>query len=390
MSSFPSHIKAQTTPKPVAAEAPAAKRLPGPPPGTVSTKYCTSHEVPRGLDWVTSGVWRGEEIIFADALSQSLKTFKPGQKRILQVQVSISGDLSEIRRIPDGSGDYLVEDEAGRDGDRLIRVDSQMNPISTLAIQGRELGNGAVLDVIYDWQPVAVDGVLGVLAFGDFRHKTGWSSGLLFFDERGEAQVFREWQTSLDFVFQNTQESGYIAVVGRNGFMLVWEPEPYLLRIELASESFRRETQRLNVPADLRSRTIVRNHPDWKLTVRPAEQMMLHFELVGNHSGTASIFALDSKLFLLSRVINEIGVQWHVSMLNTIDGTEVARMALPVSEKTHHLTIAINDRSVAFLEKGAVENMAAEGWVAPYLPIRNLLILPRTWIGRRDLPSTCR
>ena len=355
---------------------------------------CRKYQVPSsGLDWPTSGVWNQGRLILADALARSLVLFHPEEQqfethRSLKNGLAETNEaLSEIRSIPDGSGDYLVEDEAGSDGDHLVRVDSDLNPISRLDIQGRDLGNGATLDVIYDWQPTSIGGTLGVLAFGDFQQGRDWKSGLVFFDERNNARILEEWPTNLDFVFQNTQETGYIAVVGHQGFMLVWEPEPYLLQVDLASDGLRqKEPQKLDVPNDLRSRAVPSSHPDKKFTTRPAEDLMLHYQAVESTPGASSIFSLGSQLFLVSREsISKSGVNWTLSELSVADGSEVGRAPLPVSNQARHLTISVSADSVAFLEKGKAENIAAEGWVAPYLPLQSLKVIPASWIkGLKD------
>ena len=349
-------------------------------------EQCRSYQVPSsGLDWPTSGVWSQGRLILADALARSLVIFNPEEQqfethRSLKNGLSETNEaLSEIRSIPDGSGDYLVEDEAGPEGDHLVRVDSELNPTdSRLDIEGRNLGNGTILDVIYDWQPTSIEGVLGVLAFADFQRGDDWKSGLVFFDEQNNASILREWSIHEDFVFQNTQETGYISVVGQQGFMLVWESEPYLLQVDLTSDGLReKEPQKLNVPSDLRSRAPLKAHRDWKFMTRPAEQMMLHYQIAESTPGTSSIFSLGSQLFLISREsISRNGVNWTLSELSIADGSELGRAPLPVSKQTRHLTVSVGDDAVAFLQKGKAENIAAEGWVAPYLPIQGLKVIP--------------
>ncbi len=360
-----------------------------------STVQCRSYQVPSsGLDWPTSGVWRGGEIIFADSLARALVIFNPDEQQF-ETYKSPKGGLSEtteavseIRSIPDASGHYLAEDEAGSEGDQLIRIDSNLNPTSTrLEIQGRDLGNGATLDVIYDWQPASIDGTLGILTFGDFQRGHDWKSGLVFFDEQDNVRIFHEWPTNLDFVLQSTQANGYIAVVGHQGFMLVWESEPYLLQVDLTPDGLhQKEPQKLDVPSDLRSRAVLKTHRDWKFMTRGAEQLMLHYQMAESTPGASSIFSLGSQLFLISREsIDNDGVNWTVSELSVTDGSEIGRAQLPVSKETCHLTVSVGDDAVAFLEKGAAESIAAQGWVAPYLPIQSLKVIPASWIkGLKD------
>ena len=357
---------------------------------------CRKYKAPNSLEWPTSGVWSDGQLILADALARALVIFDP-EKQQVGAKKGFNNDLnetneslSEIRRIPDASGNYLVEDEAGTDGDHLIRLDRDLVPISTLNIQGRPLEDRAILDVIYDWQPTWIDGILGVLAFGDLQYGNSWSSSLVFFNEQGASRILKEWPISLDFVFQNTQETGYLAVIGNRGFMLVWEPEPYLLHVDLSADSQLKEPQRLELPDDLKSRAAVTHHRDWNFMIRPGEQMMLHYQVVESTPGASSIFSLDSQLFLVSREsVDQEGVKWIVSELNPDDGSELSRNRLPVSKATHHITVSIGDDAIALLEKGAAENIAAEGWVAPYLPIEDLYVVPRSWFEQGIPWSVC-
>ena len=351
---------------------------------------CYSVKAPPQLEWPTSGVWRGEELIFADSLSRSLIALEPQPRRSSAQAVRIPSTataLSGIRKIPRPSDEYLVEDEGGQSGDRLVRLDNQLNPVSTLQIDGRKLENGWSLDVIYDWQPVLSEGVVGALAFADIKrldHQTEkWKSALIFFDERQRSRIFREWPTDLDFVGQNTRENGYIAVVGKKGYMLVWEAEPYLLKVDLTPSGLASEPVKIDIPEDLRRRPVLAEHPDWKFTLRGAEQLALHLETVESTPGVASILSVNSKLFLISKSIERGEVEWFLSELDTTDGFELSRTQLPVSGDARHLTLAVGESWIALLAKGSVENLGSKGWSAPFLPLQEITILPASWLSQR-------
>lgn len=99
-----------------------------------------------------------------------------------------------------------------------------------LEIQGRDdLRNGATLDVIYDRQPTSIGGVVGVLAFGDLQQGDGWSSSLTALCFRSTRQFSCPQRVAghSRFCFQNTQETGYIAVVGQQGSC--WFGSPSLM-----------------------------------------------------------------------------------------------------------------------------------------------------------------
>ena len=354
---------------------------------------CFSLQAPKKLDWPTSGVWHGDQLIFADSLNRSLVTLQTRTQntslRALPSSLNKAGAISEIRKIPGSHRGYLVEDEAESQGDRLIQLDAELNPVSTLQVQGRDFGNGWELDVIYDWQPTVVNNSLGILAFADLKNNENevetWKSGLVFFDKHQRNRIFQQWPTNLDFVGQSTRENGYIATTDHNGFMLVWDAEPYLLKVDLSLDSISKKPTRIEIPEDLRQRPVLAQHPDWKFTSRGAEQLALHLKTVEDHSGAASLLTLNSKLLLLSRDVDAEGVGWNLSELDGADGSEITRVPLPVPKGTRHLTVAADETYAAFLTKGGVENLSAGGWSAPFLPIREISVFPASWIS--DLRS---
>lgn len=359
---------------------------------------CYSMQAPPLLDWPTSAIWRNDQIVFADVLEKALLSIEPKTNTFIGIQREFHGpasvgqsqpqDLSHIREIPGGGG-YLVEDEgdSNGDGDRLLRLDSDMTVVGALQVDGRPLSDGWELDVLYDWQPAVVANTLGVLAFADIKRGDGdneWDSALVYFDETGTSSIFDRFDVQSDVSYQSTQEEDYIAVTGETGFMLVYEAEPYLLQVDLTSGE-QASSQLVEIPADFRSRPVVQQTSIWLAADRGPEKLSAHLEVVEQSSGAAGLFARGDKLFLIGREAEKLGTTWTLVELDT-DGSELARSPIPVSEDTRHLTLAVGSgSSVGFLEKGGVERIGPGRWNAPYLEMKEIVVVPADWID--DLNS---
>lgn len=368
---------AETTPHP-SIEVPA--------PGDHGTTPVLSiMQAPESMHWPTSGVFRGDQMLFADVLKQRVIAVDPahddGIVGIVDLDApsddQLPADLSEIRAMPDGSG-YLIEDEGHRSGgDRLIRVnnDFEVLPALTLKVDGRELVDGWLADVVYDWQPTMIDGVLGILAFADLKRQLGggeeWTSALIFFDENDRSLLFDRFDINSDTSFQHTQGRGYLATTGQFGHMLVYRsPDPYLLRVDLAAGG---DSTVVELPEQLRSRVAVKPATGWKRETTGPERHIAYLEALEQHSGVERLLARGDQLFLVFRAIEPPNFTWAVYSLDAASQWRaIDRIAM--SGDTGHLVVAQDESKLGLLEQAKVQRIGVNGWNAPHLRARKITV----------------
>ena len=164
----------------------------------------------------------------------------------------------------------------------------------------------------------------------------------------------------------------YMAEVHGNGFALLLEQEPRLLRFRPGDE--------LELLPEFPEDFGYRPHllgPDSRQTTWQQDELSFYRTLERSDLA-AAIFSIENRLFLLAKKMETPDrAAWWMVQLNPDTGGEIGRFRIPVRSDAFHLTVIPGPEVTTFVEKEAAQGTRDS---LPFLQVRSMVHVPTSWL----------
>lgn len=317
--------------------------------GAAACRYEAAAGIP---SWVTSGVFRNEQLLVVDVNKRELvEISRNGVASELQAALGdyVAGSVLRLRQgaAKDGTRPIVVEHAGGR----LLEIDRSLTPrrkveMATAGLRSGELQLARLLDWIVTGDGKEVVGYADLSVGDPNKGPANWRNGFVRFPlDRPES--FRlvhtslfpgDARTSMRLTYPLMASIGstaYVALVGANemGLWRFGPQDPDLRPMRAFPEQLSGNGPMLPSFAAVE---------EFSRTMKAAEEANM----------PAGLFAWDNALFLLSRTIEQGQRRWYLSKIDPLKDELLWTVRVPGS--AHHMMVVPGDREWAFFEKGPV------------------------------------
>ena len=149
----------------------------------------------------------------------------------------------------------------------------------------------------------------GVLVFADVMVGDEATSAFLYLDDKGNSQIFREFDPGSDIIHQYTRTNlPGMASIGETGYILLFDQgTESIIRPRLLEVTFSDEPREIDgYPGDIQSRPRLRTRTEltddgYEYRIHGARQATIFYKEVEESAGTAGIYAWEDDLYLLGK-----------------------------------------------------------------------------------------
>jgi hypothetical protein len=317
---------------------------------------CARSNLDRPVQWTTSGIWNGSDLILADTVWRGLRRYSIDGKLKPEMLGPLSRNWADLYpvKVENGENGFVV---VQLEGNRFIELDRNyrfLRSVDALSLVGP---NGATLEKIYDWSLAGRD----IVAFADVKtpNKLGdrWSCGIVRFHLEQSSRFKFLKSLSTDDVSRKFHRMGYayLAAIGGTAYVILMEPSVHLLKNEEAQGNLK---ELVSLSADsnwLRKVSVLPNF------IQPGDYAPL-MRAVEDSTLPAGIYSWEGDLYLLSRSPLGVGTKWLLSKIDPVKEQILGTVEIP--SHANHLFVVPGPQYWAFVEKGpalGLKDQAVQG-----------------------------